>query len=101
MKRMYRITRFKVSNSLADSVMSLCARQNSVDGFDRISLNEICSYVKCERELYSASHKNLLCLVVNENHLILQDGDTPLLEIQDTEVFEDVPTLDSYLVSEN
>jgi hypothetical protein len=101
MKRIYRITRFKKSSTLADSVMSLCARQNSVDEFDRISLSEINCYIKCEKELYSASHKDIVCFIVNGNHLILQDGDTPLLEIQDIEVFEEVPTLDSYMVSEN
>jgi hypothetical protein len=101
MKRMYRITRFKKASSLADCVMSLCARQNSVDEFERISLNEIGSYIKCEKELYHALNKDIAYFIVNGNHLILQDGDTPLIEVQDVEVFEDVPTLDSYLVSEN
>lgn len=101
MKRIYRITRFKKQSTLADSVMSLCARQNSVDEFERISLSEISSYIKCEKELWSAAHKDIVYFIVNGNHLILQDGDTPLLEVQDIEVFDEVPTLDSYMISEN
>lgn len=101
MKRIYRITRFKKTSQLADSVMALCARQNNEDEFERISLNEMASYIKCEKELYSASHRDIVYFVVNGNHLILQDGDTPLLEVQEVEVYEEVPTLDSYIAGQN
>lgn len=98
---MYKIIRFKKVSSLADNVMSICARQNSVDEFERISLSEIASYIKCEKELYSASNRDMVCFIVNGNHLILQDGDIPLLEVEDVEVFDEVPTLDSHALYEN
>lgn len=101
MKRMYKITRFKKYSTLADNVVSLCAMQNSVDESEKISLNEIASYIKCEKELYSASNKYIVYFVVNNNHLILQDDDMTLLEVEDVESFEEVPTLDSQALYEN
>ena len=98
---MYKIIRFKKVSSLADNAMSICARQNSVDEFERISLSEIASYIKCEKELYPFSHRDTICIIVNGSHLILQDGDTPLLEIEDIESFDEVPTLDSHALYEN
>lgn len=100
MEKLFRVKRFDKVSSLADAVVLLCAKSNGCV-WEKLTMQEIIGYVECERRLYPATNRDVVAIKVADHHYMINQGESPLVEIIDMEVFNDIPTLDVYDQSQN
>jgi hypothetical protein len=100
MEKLYRVKRYSTSSSLADNVAILCAESNGCV-FEKLTIAEIKGYVECEIKLYPATNDEIMILNISDFHFMIMKGERPLVEVMETEVFSEVPTLDVQDQSKN
>jgi hypothetical protein len=98
MERIFRVTRFPKSSSLADEIALLCTKSNGRD--TKISISFIEGYVACAIILYPHSNSGIVVSRISDYHLIIDQDSQPLIEILETEIFEN-PIMDIYDQSSN
>lgn len=94
MKKMYRITLGKHNNSLSENVAILCAKSNG--GSCNITLDEIESFVKCQKVLMPYSYQHTIAVRIDESYLVIDENSERVLDILEQEIYDDIPTLSAY-----
>jgi hypothetical protein len=92
METTFKINRFPKSNSICDDIALICAKSNGMNESGKITLNDIESYIKCQRFIFPSSSDGLVVSRIDEFHLIIDKDLQPALEILQMEVV-DLPEL--------
>jgi hypothetical protein len=96
MEKIYQIKRSTTASSLADNIILLASRSNAVALEDRVSIDDMISYIKSELLLFPFTHKDLSFEKINDYQFVMYDYGRFLLEISEIEIHNDIPTLDAY-----
>lgn len=84
--------KLNVTNSVAEEIVLMAARANA--GKD-VTFQDMESYVKMQVLRYPTTNEGIQCHIIG-NNFILDRGTECLMEIEEREIYELVPTLASY-----
>lgn len=94
----FKVIRFPKSCDVADTLVLIATKSNGNN--EKISLDDMVSYAKCQQLLYPFSNSEVIVSKISDSHLIIERDSEPALEIIE---MEDIgyPTLDVYGQSSN
>ena len=101
--KMYRVTLFENSNSLAETLAVLAAKSNGCE--KKYSLQDLNDVAKGQIILYPSMNENTTCELIGSHILHLdkkvKDKYETVLKLEEVEIMElDVPTLSAYEAKE-
>jgi hypothetical protein len=97
MEKIYQIKRSNLSSTLADNIIISASRSNnSSNDSSRVTLDDMIGYINIECALFPSTNRGVAAKKVNDYHLIVNQDQNLLLEIIEMELYNDVPTLDTY-----